>query len=448
MRDWEGTIVARSTPLGHGAVGIVRLSGPAALEIGDAFVTAGRHVSLRDIPERYMMSAVVRRDGEVWDRCLVVRFAAPRSFTGEDVLELHLHGNPLIVEGVVSHAIECGARLATAGEFTMRAVLHGKLDLLQAEAVGEAISAESSTAVRIAQRQLGGELSRALGAFRDRVVHAIASLELELDFAEEGYAFLGVGEVGELVRELRLAVASLLRSFRGGARLRTGPRVILLGRPNAGKSSFFNSVLGYARALVSDVAGTTRDYLEERVVHGGMVIHLVDTAGLRSTEDLLESEGVRRAWSLIGESDLALYLVDASDGGAVAESDDEIARFLERYPDVRVVRVMTKTDRSILDQKECLGSSISDPSSIDRVLDRIVELCRDSHADSSALVSERQMMLLRQIDSVLSEMDSFADAALVSADLRRVLIPLSGLVGETTNEDVLDAIFRDFCIGK
>jgi tRNA modification GTPase len=447
MRDWQGTIVARSTPLGHGAVGIVRLSGPDAATIADRFVRISGCASMRELPARYMAAAVVVSDDSVWDRCLAVRFEAPRSFTGEEVVELHLHGNPLIIDGVVSLAIGSGARLATAGEFTMRAVLNGKIDLLQAEAVGEAIAAESASAIRVAQRQLGGELSRAIGELRRRVIDTIARLELELDFAEEGYSFQGRDEIASLVEELRRQIDSLLRNFRNGDRLRTGPRVVLLGRPNAGKSSFFNSVLGYSRALVSDRAGTTRDYLEERVVHGGLVIHLVDTAGLRSTEDLLEAEGVRRSWSLVGEADLGLYLVDASDAGAVAASHEEVAAFSAAYPDVLVERVWTKSD-VMTAPGEGLGCTISDPGSIDRVLDRIVVLCGRSEHGTVALVSERQAVLLQEMEELLEGFDSEADGELVSADLRRLLIPLSALSGDVSNEDVLDAVFAGFCIGK
>lgn len=447
MRDWEGTIVARSTALGHGAVGIVRLSGPGSVDVADRFVTVQGHTSVGDLPARYLAAATVLADGDVWDRSLVVRFDPPRSYTGECVVEIHLHGNPLIIDRVVALSTASGARLATEGEFTMRAVYNGKIDLLQAEAVGEAIAAESAAAIRIAQRQLGGELSRSIASLRERVIDAIARLELELDFAEEGYTFLGSDELLELIGEIRSKTASLLRSFRGGDRLRTGPRVVLLGRPNAGKSSFFNAVLGYSRALVSSVAGTTRDYLEERVAHGGLVIHLIDTAGLRTTDDFLEAEGVRRSWTLIGESDLALYLVDASDADMVASSDEELAKFTSAYPDVPVERVWSKADRAV-GAVDYLACSVSDPASIDRVLDRITERCaRDSQA-AVALVSERQAGLLQEIDAILSEIDVASDEELVSADLRRLLVPLSNLSGEVTNEDILSAVFGRFCIGK
>jgi tRNA modification GTPase len=450
MRDWEGTIVARSTPLGHGAIGIVRLSGSGAFAIADRFVSIGEGGRVSDLPARYMAAALVMHDGTVWDRCLAVRFEGPRSFTGEDVVELHLHGNPLIVDRVVELAVAAGARMAMPGEFTMRAVLNGKLDMIQAEAVGEAIAAESADAVRIAQRQLGGELSRRLRDLRDRVVDAIARLELELDFAEEGYSFLDGGELQSLAADLRFLVEDLLRSFRGGERLRTGPRVLLLGRPNAGKSSFFNSVLGYSRALVSEVAGTTRDYLEERLAHRGLVLHLVDTAGLRTTADAIEAEGVERAWRLAGEADFALYLVDASDPIAAGASDGELAAFRTAYPDVPVVRVWTKVDLvSAIDVAEDdLVCSTTDPLSVDRVLDVVAERCRPSADGMAALISARQASLLEQMRAQMEGWSRYEDAELVSADLRALLRPLSDMVGETSNEDVLDAVFGRFCIGK
>jgi tRNA modification GTPase len=450
MRDWEGTIVARITPLGYGGVGVVRLSGADAFVIVDRFVRVSGSASIRGVPPRYMVPAVIESGGEVWDRGLAVRFQSPRSFTGEDVVELHLHGNPLIVDRVVELAQRAGARVAQAGEFTMRAVLNGKLDLIQAEAVGETIAAESADAVRIAQRQLGGELSARLNTLRQRVVDAIARLELELDFSEEGYAFLGSDELDRLLSALRDEVETLLRNFRSGARLRLGPRVLLLGRPNAGKSSFFNAVLGYSRALVSDVAGTTRDYLEERLVHRGLVLHLVDTAGLRSTEDELEAEGVRRAWSLAADADFALYLVDALDPSAVAASGSELDEFRAAYPDVPVARVWTKVDSNDigLADRSGLSVTISDSATIDRVLDHVAGVCRPALTDMAALVTERQAALLEEMRAALVGIDRSVDQELIAADLRLLLGPLSRLVGEVSNEDVLDSVFRNFCIGK
>lgn len=445
MYDWEHTIVARITALGHGAVGIVRLSGHEAYSIADWFVRVERYDSLRDVPARQFANAVAIIDDAVWDRCLVVRFGAPRSFTGEDVVEIHLHGNPLILDRVIECAVSHGARPAGPGEFTMRAVLNGKLDLLQAEAVGEAIAAESAAAVTIAQRQLGGELSRQFHELRDRVVHAVARLELGLDFVEEGYSFLSDEEVGKLVDDVRHQVDALLRNFRSGARLRRGPRVVLLGRPNAGKSSFFNAVLGYSRALVSDRAGTTRDYLEERLVYGDVILHLVDTAGLREATDIVEAAGVQQTLLVAGEVDLALYLVDASDKSAVAASVDEIDAIHAMYADIPLVRVFTKRDVRSADGLSC---SVEDPDSIDHVLGEIVRLTSRNAVGANALVTERQATSLREMKIILDRIDTRTETEVLSVDLRSLLDPLSSIVGEISNEHVLDAVFRDFCIGK
>jgi tRNA modification GTPase len=242
-------------------------------------------------------------------------------------------------------------------------------------------------------------------------------------------------------------VGSLLRSFRSAGRLRTGPRVLLLGRPNAGKSSFFNSVLGYSRSLVSDVAGTTRDYLEERVVRNGLVLRLVDTAGLRAADDAVEAEGVRRAWELGRDADVALYLVDSTDDGAIAAAPEEVSAFRGTFPDVDVLTVFTKQDRTAARFGE-FGVSAIDEASVDAMLDIVAERCRPALDGVSALVTHRQAVELDRMKQLLDIVDISSDALLVATDLRELLHPLEQLTGAVGNEDVLDQVFGGFCIGK
>ncbi len=444
----DDTIVARATPFGSGGVGIVRLSGANAAAIVGSFLRLPGDRSVCDVPPRYMETAAVIDADTVLDRCLVVRFEGPRSFTGEDVVELHLHGNMLIVDEVIRLAVSHGARPADPGEFTRRAFLNGKLDLTQVEGLAEVISAESQQAVHLAQRQLHGDLRRRLDAFRDRTISVLARLELELDFVEEGYEFASSSEVAALVGELRSFAADLLAGLESGVRLRRGPRILLLGRPNAGKSSLFNALVGYSRAIVSPVAGTTRDYIEERITHGGLVFHIVDTAGLRSTSDSIESAGIARAEDLSVVSDMILYLIDSR-----SEDLDEERRMVDdlaRRTGVAVTPVLTKMDLVHMVWSGRIHTSVHDPASIRALLDHLVASYAVDTTERIALINERQASLLQRIVDILDAIPGPEElpTELLSTELRALLQPLSELTGATVNEHILNSIFSSFCIGK
>ncbi len=453
-------IVARATPLGEGAIAVVRLSGPGVFHIADTVFFPENGRPLSTAPQRSMVYGRLVDGQRILDRPLAVRFVAPYSFTGEDMIEFHLHGNPLIVEAVLRLCIDAGCRLALPGEFSRRAFLNGKMDLAQAEGLAEVIRAESDAALDLAQRQLGGELSRRFQGFRQAIVEFLALMELELDFVQEGYELLDTDRLLATLNELRHQVAELLASYRTGDRLRRGPRILLLGRPNAGKSSLFNAILGYSRALVSDVPGTTRDYIEERLLHRGVVLHFLDSAGIRETTDAIESEGVARAHDLIPLADHILYLID----GTLSDADRTneflyIDRLSRAFPEPRFIPVLTKSDLGTVNSVD-FAVSVFQRHSIEALLDNMTELYTAAQTSRLLLLSQRQFFLLRSIDSILKEIlqpitDSHAASLpselfteLISTDLRSLLQPLSELTGETTNEDVLDAVFSSFCIGK
>jgi tRNA modification GTPase len=444
----EDTIVARATALGTAGVAIVRLSGPDAVAVASMFVCLSGGRGLADINPRYMASASLVDNGDVLDRGLVVRFAAPASFTGEDVVELHLHGNLLIAERTVDLAVANGARLATAGEFTRRAFLNGKLDLTQVEALGDLLATESERALRVSQRQFGGELRRRLLAFRERVLNVLALLELELDFVEEGYSFTGEDTLRALVDDLTALVDDLLAGYQIGNRLRRGPRVLLLGRPNAGKSSLFNALIGYSRSLVSPQAGTTRDYIEEVVIHKGVAFHVIDTAGLRRSKDLIEAGGVELAYQLIPLSDHVLYLIEPLSEEHVASEIAAMNALASQHAEREFVPVITKADLHAAAEGNAI--SVFDRGSLVALLDRLAASYDDALSGAIALVSQRQFHLLQEIAAVLESIRSSAHVGteFLSADLRVLLVPLSELSGSTTSEDVLNQLFGSFCIGK
>jgi tRNA modification GTPase len=445
----EDTIVARATALGTAGVAIVRLSGPHAVTVAATFVHLAGGGELAALSPRYMASASLIDDSDVLDRGLVVRFAAPASFTGEDVVELHLHGNLLIAERAVDLAVANGARLATAGEFTRRAFLNGKLDLTQVEALGDLLATESERALRVAQRQFGGELRRRLLAFRERLLNLLALLELELDFVEEGYSFTGEETLRALIDDLSALVDALLAGYQIGNRLRRGPRVLLLGRPNAGKSSLFNALIGYSRSLVSPQAGTTRDYIEEVVTHNGVAFHVIDTAGLRVSDDIIEAGGVELAYQLIPLSDHVLYLIEPLSEDHVASEIAAMKALAAEHAEREFVPVITKSD---LYAATGGGDAISvfDRGSLIALLDRLAASYDDALSGAIALVSQRQFHLLQEIAAVLDTIRSSAHIGteFLSADLRSLLGPLSELSGSTTSEDVLNQLFGSFCIGK
>lgn len=434
--------------MGVAGVAIVRLSGPGAFDVADRVFTPSSYTSIAEVPVRYLCGGVIVMQGQLLDQCLAVRFRAPGSFTGDDVVEFHLHGNMLIAEQVINLCIRHGARLASPGEFTRRAFLNGKIDLTQVEALADVLAAESEQALFIAQRQLHGELRARLQDFRERLLKVLALLELELDFVQEGYLFASVEQVTGLLDELRSFVSGLIASYQTGVRLRRGPRILLLGRPNAGKSSLFNALIGHSRALVSAIEGTTRDYLEETVSHGGVQFRFVDTAGLRATSDSIEAEGVSRALDLIATADHVLYLIDGTASEMVEAEMSRVDELRGMSKSSTFIPVLTKSDRHDRQIDGCLRCSIHDRSSLTLLLDHLLAGYSTTLADSIALVSHRQFVLLNAMKDRLDEVAYVSETELLSADLRTLLRPLSELTGDVVNDDILNLLFSSFCIGK
>ncbi|MGH7338384.1 MAG: tRNA uridine-5-carboxymethylaminomethyl(34) synthesis GTPase MnmE, partial [Myxococcota bacterium] len=304
----EDTIVANATPPGRGGIGIVRISGPAARAIATAVlgkVPVSRHATA---------AAFSDGDGRTIDAGLALFFPGPHSFTGEDVLELHGHGGPVVMDLLIARAIELGARMARPGEFSERAFHNDKLDLAQAEAIADLIAAGSAEAARAAMRSLAGDFSREIRELAARVMELRAYVEAAIDFPDEDTEFLASDEVRRRLVEITERFAAIGESVRQGRALRDGLHVVIAGRPNAGKSSLLNALAGHDAAIVTEIPGTTRDVLRERIHVDGLPIHVVDTAGLRESEDLIEVEGLRRARMEISRADLVLYVVDATRG--------------------------------------------------------------------------------------------------------------------------------------
>jgi tRNA modification GTPase len=430
------TIVAPATPLGRGALAIVRIDGPRSGAILEALGGVSPDARIATL-------AQLSLDSEPLDECIAIRYAAPHSFTGNDLVELTLHGSPLLVERVIAAILTCGARLAEPGEFTERAVLNGKLDLVQAESIADLINSRTALQAKLSLGNLHGVLSRRAAAVRESLLHVISRLEAALDFSEEGYEFITRDDAR---REIERAIAdteALAETYRRGRATTSGLTLVILGRPNAGKSTLLNRLVGSNRAIVTPIPGTTRDIVRETIEIGGLPVTIADTAGLRTSGDIVEEIGVARAREAAASADIILYLVDASAG---LSSDDELAAF----PDAMVI--YTKTDLAPAPQS-ALGISVTDERGIDDLLSRLDAIVREEFAaPEGSLVNERQRQAVLgcqdALATALAALDANLDEPVILVDLYRASTSLGLLTGAITQEHVFTEIFSKFCIGK
>ncbi len=451
------TIVAPVTPPGEGGVGIIRLSGPSAVDCLN-LVFAGKTPTTAMKSHRLYHGHLLNSDSERVDEVLAVVMRGPHSYTGEDVVEVHCHGGTQIMRSVLDLFLASGSSMAAPGEFTQRAFLNGRLDLAQAEAVVDVIKARSERASRVAMDQLDGHLSRKVYHFSDQLKQALALLEAHIDFPDDEVGVLDLPTLLAPVRQLSLEMSSLAKSFDVGRALRDGLSVLILGRPNVGKSSLMNAMLGESRSIVTEVAGTTRDTLEERLVLGGFPVRLIDAAGVRETLDLVEREGVRRARDKALSADLVLMVVD---GSSVLTDEDFLA--LELCQPDKTVVVVNKSDQSQacdLSKLEGFPRSVSVSAKYDLGLVELSEaivgqLGGDStlSATEGVVVTERRhrdalLQAIDAIDGLLRSVDSLAPLECLAMELREALSALGQITGETTPDEILDQIFSKFCIGK
>lgn len=451
------TIVAPATPAGEGAIAILRLSGPRAFPIGST-LTGKR---LPDQPPRTLTRCGVRNaDGEEIDRGLVACFHAPASFTGEDLVEIHLHGSPVLVEQSVRAAVSLGAVPAAPGEFSRRAFLNGKIDLTQAEGLADLIASRTEAAAQAALRQLRGGIADAVSPLRERMLSLLASLEASIDFPEE--EDIPPAERAQTlakIRELEAEVRGLLETYQRGRLLRDGATVAIAGVANVGKSSLLNRLLGEDRAIVTDTPGTTRDYLSGEISLSGIPVRLVDTAGLRESEDPAEREGIRRSRRFVGESDLVLFLLDGSRPAHVA--DEEAYREVMGRPHLVL---LNKRDLPAAET----GERFSGPGLRGRIAlsaktgEGVGELLDGMAAEllpgAGDILAEAVLTRIRQVEAVSRAREDLRRAAeavqaglpeeCVVADLQEASRAMAELTGEIAPEEVLDRIFSSFCIGK
>jgi len=440
----EDTIVAEATAHGRGAVAVIRVSGPAA------FAIVKRHVATWPANPRHATLCTVRDgNGDVLDEALVTTFVAPASFTGEDVVEIATHGGAVVPTLVLAALVASGARVALPGEFTRRAVLNGKLDLVQAEAIGDLVDSTSRAMQRVAMTQLDGGLSRRIEELRERVIGLESLIAYDIDFPEEDDGPIPKSRIAAATANVIASLKDLLATAPTGELVRNGALVVIAGAPNAGKSSLFNAMLGRSRAIVTEIPGTTRDAIEAVLDAGPWPIRLVDTAGLRETTDVVEQLGIEVATRYLASADAVLACGDSA--AEVSLTTDAVSR-LTAAP---IIPVRTKGDLAPVAEAHMVSATTG--HGIRELLDTVANVVSDRYGrqplDAPILTRERQRFCVEQ---ALEEMTSFADAmeddglpaSVAAVHLRSAVNALADVTGTIDVEDVLDRLFRTFCVGK
>lgn len=474
------TIVALATPPGVGAIGIIRLSGPDALHIVQR-VFGGKDLT-RQKSHTLHFGTLIGEDGKILDEVLVSVFKAPHSYTGENIAEVSCHGSPFILRQILELFIKNGARLAQAGEFTLRAFLNGKMDLSQAEAVADLIAATSESSHNVAMRQMRGGFSHEIKKLREDLVNFASLIELELDFAEEDVEFASRDELKKLVQHIHSLIYSLIRSFRLGNVIKNGVPTVIAGRPNAGKSTLLNALLNEERAIVSHIAGTTRDTIEEVLNINGVEFRLIDTAGIREAQDQIEAIGVEKTLEKVRQAALLVYVFDVGE-----TKIDEVFSDLKKLhgEDMRLLVVCNKMDTNPYFKPDWLANP-NDPSipefffsvgnrpsqspitnhqslitlsalhgmNIPYLREKLYDLVisEQVNLESPIVTNARHYEALQKasdsLDDVLRGLDQGVTSDFVAMDIRRALAFLGEILGEVSTEDLLGNIFSKFCIGK
>jgi tRNA modification GTPase len=456
ISGWDDTIVALATPPGVGAIGVIRLSGTKSIDIINELFPSK---DLRRQNSHTLHVGFIKEGNEDIDEVVVSIFKNPKSYTGEDVVEISCHGSPFVQQQVIQACIRKGARLAKAGEFTQRAFLNGKLDLTQAEAVADLISSNTAASQRTALHNIRGGFSEILKQLREDLIRFSALIELELDFSQEDVEFADRKQFYELIGNASIVTKQLLQSFQLGNVIKNGVSVAIIGKPNAGKSTLLNTLLNENRAIVSEIAGTTRDTIEEVINIDGILFRLIDTAGIREhSTDVIELIGIEKSLEKIKQSDEVIYIFDANTETS-AEVQAAVTLLGEANPNYLLVG--NKTDLLGLEKalqkfsgEDILFISAKDKLHIgilkERLVDKVIQ--GNINSENTIITNARHYEALKEVDMSLTDikagLDNKISGDLLALDIRRCLHHISEITGDVSNEDVLDYIFSKFCIGK
>lgn len=452
---WNDTIVALATPQGLGAIGVIRLSGNKAIEIVNLMFPS-KNLLIQATHTLHV--GLLKNNGEVLDEVVVGLYKNPKSYTGEDVVEISCHGSAFIQEKIIQAIVQNGCRIAKAGEFTQRAFLNGKLDLTQAEAVADLIASNTEASRNTALKNIRGGFSNTLSALREELIKFSALIELELDFSQEDVEFADRTQLNNLIHHLYTTTQTLLQSFKLGNVIKNGVQVAIIGKPNAGKSTLLNTLLNENRAIVSEIAGTTRDTIEEVLNIDGVLFRLIDTAGIRThTSDTIESIGVEKSYEKMRVANLILYLFDVNeiDEAALQEVVNDFEQQQFNYLLVgNKVDIEQNAIRKFEKFSNTLFISAKGQQNITHLKTELVNKAIDGQINTEATIVtnarhfDALQKLFNAIEDVQEGLNQNIQSDLLALDIRQALYYLGEITGEITNEDQLDFIFSKFCIGK
>lgn len=467
----QDTIVALATPSGAGAIAVIRVSGKDAIAICAPLFTSvkGKDLAKQKSHTIHLGHIIDEDKSRVLDEVLVSLFKGSNSYTGEPTVEISCHGSTYIQQEIIQLLLRKGCRMADAGEFTLRAFLNGKLDLSQAEAVADLIASDSEASHQIAIQQMRGGFSNEIKKLRDELMNFASLIELELDFAEEDVEFADRTEFKDLISRITHVLKRLIDSFAVGNVIKNGIPVAIVGEPNVGKSTLLNALLNEERAIVSDIAGTTRDTIEDEINIGGVSFRFIDTAGIRETKDVVENIGIQKTFEKIEQAQVVIYLVDSSDltVDSIQTLKTEIGKIKNKYPQKPLIIVVNKIDKIDTDELEVLKTELSNVegtvlqllsakkgTGVEELQNKLLEFVNTGALrNNETIVTNTRhydalLKALEEVQKVQYGLDSGLSGDLMAIDIRQALYHFGEITGEITSDDLLGNIFANFCIGK
>ncbi len=463
----QDTIVALATPSGAGAIAVIRLSGKDAIGLVESQFKSVSEKELSKQATHTIHLGHIIDENRTIDEVLVSVFKNPNSYTGENVVEISCHGSNYIQQEIIQLFLRKGCRMATAGEFTLRAFLNGKLDLSQAEAVADLISSDNEASHQIAMQQMRGGFSSEIAKLREELLNFASLIELELDFAEEDVEFADRTQFKDLIERITFVLKRLIDSFAVGNVIKNGIPVAIVGEPNVGKSTLLNALLNEERAIVSEIAGTTRDTIEDEISIGGIGFRFIDTAGIRETEDVVESIGIKKTFEKIDQAQVVIFLFDASELNNFDNVQLEIEKIKNKYPQKAILIIANKVDKLSNDIKQQLNRTLKAVKNshyvllsakqkvgVDELKEKLLSFVNTGalrNNDTIVTNSRHYDSLLKafeEVKKVKYGLDSGLSGDLLAIDIRQALFHFGEITGEITNDDLLGNIFANFCIGK